>query len=231
MLIIAHNRFQAFAIHLCISAIIFIVLALIIVIVWYPGFLFKTDGGWAGIRLIASVDFFIGPTLTLIVYKVGKRGLKMDLILIAIIQLICLCAGTWIVYQEKPAAIIFMDGQFYAKSKEVMENYGVPVRELKKYDDRIPAWIYVDIPDDREKRSELLLSVLEKGPLYVRQELYRSMEDNMSRVIKQAIPREKLTQEIRNALSENGLVYQYNARYGYGYVEIDKNTGEYIKIH
>lgn len=231
MLIIAHNRFQAFAIHLCISAIIFIVLALIIVIVWYPGFLFKTDGGWAGIRLIASVDFIIGPTLTLIVYKVGKHGLKTDLVMIAIIQLVCLCAGTWIVYQEKPAAIIFMDGQFYAKSKEVMENYGISVNELLIYDDRIPAWIYVDIPDDKKKRSELLLSVLEKGPLYARQELFRSMKENLGRIVKQAIPRGELTQEIREGLTKNGLVYQYNARYGYGYIEIDKNTGKYINIH
>jgi hypothetical protein len=39
---------------------------------WYPEFLFKTDGGWNGIRLIAGIDFIIGPTLTLIVYKAGK---------------------------------------------------------------------------------------------------------------------------------------------------------------
>ncbi|HIM07378.1 MAG TPA: hypothetical protein EYG49_02405 [Gammaproteobacteria bacterium] len=93
MFIIPENRFQAFAIHIFISALIFIVLAIMITYLWYPRFLFKTDGGWNGIRLIAGIDFIIGPTLTLIVYKVGKKGLKLDLVLIGLIQSFCLGFG------------------------------------------------------------------------------------------------------------------------------------------
>lgn len=78
------NRWQAFAVHIGINAVIFIVLAAIILFIWYPGFLFQTDGGWQGIRLIAGVDFIIGPMLTLIVYKLGKPRLKMDLMLIGV---------------------------------------------------------------------------------------------------------------------------------------------------
>ena len=53
------NRFQAFAFHIFISAIIFIVLSALIIYLWYPDFLFKTDGGWAGIQIIAGVDFVL----------------------------------------------------------------------------------------------------------------------------------------------------------------------------
>ncbi len=64
-----HNRYQAFGLHLGISFLIFMILASIIIFFWYPGFLFSTDGGWQGIRLIAGVDLVIGPFLTLMIYK------------------------------------------------------------------------------------------------------------------------------------------------------------------
>lgn len=79
------NRYQAFAIHLGLSFLIFIVLASLIVFYWYPGFLFATDGGWQGIRLIAGVDLVIGPCLTLLLYKRGKPGLKFDMMCVDLI--------------------------------------------------------------------------------------------------------------------------------------------------
>ena len=46
------NRYSAFATHLAISLVIFGFLAYLVVYVWYPDFLFGTDGGWQGIRII-----------------------------------------------------------------------------------------------------------------------------------------------------------------------------------
>ena len=148
MLIRATNRYQAFGIHIAISALVFLVLASIIIFDWYPGFLFKTDGGWAGIRLIAGVHFIIGPTLTLIVYKVGKPGLKFDLILIGLIQFCCLFAGSWIVYQERPVAIIYIDGVYQTMSNDSFDFHDIDINEVLKLDDKIPAWIYVELPKD-----------------------------------------------------------------------------------
>ena len=51
------TRYSAFAIHLGISFLIFLVLAYMIVFVWYPGILFDTDGGWRGMQIIIGVDF------------------------------------------------------------------------------------------------------------------------------------------------------------------------------
>jgi hypothetical protein len=89
MLVRAENRYQAFVIHITISALVFLVLASIIIFTWYPGFLFKTDGGWAGIRLVAGVDFIIGPTMKNIIasgvlyfykarYKIGYIEINKD---------------------------------------------------------------------------------------------------------------------------------------------------------
>ena len=73
------SRYRAAAIHLGLSALLFVALAYLVVFVWYPGFFFETDGGWEGIRIIAAVDLVVGPLLTLIVFKAGKPGLRFDL--------------------------------------------------------------------------------------------------------------------------------------------------------
>ena len=112
MLATPHSRWAAFAIHLALSAFVFIALAAVIIFVWYPGFLFQTDGGWQGIRLIAGIDLILGPLLTLIVYNKAKKSLPIDLSIIALVQISALCAGSYLVYQERPLAIIFADNKF-----------------------------------------------------------------------------------------------------------------------
>ena len=75
------NRFGAFAVHLGISLIIFIILGYLILFHWYPDFFFTSDGGWQGIRIVAFVDLVLGPVLTLVVFnnKKPKAELRRDL--------------------------------------------------------------------------------------------------------------------------------------------------------
>lgn len=54
------------------------------------------------------------PLLTLIVFKKGKTGLRFDLSIIGVVQTISLIIGTWVVYNERPIAMVFVDGHFYS---------------------------------------------------------------------------------------------------------------------
>ena len=100
------NRYKAAAVHLTISVLVFIALLGIIITVWYPGVLFNISGGWTGLKLVMGVDVILGPLLTLIVFKAGKPGLKFDLGCIATAQIVCMAAGLYIVYSERPLALI-----------------------------------------------------------------------------------------------------------------------------
>jgi hypothetical protein len=55
--------------------------------------------GFAGaeglLLLMAGIDIVVGPLLTLIVFKAGKKGLKFDLALIALAQAAFLAYGVW----------------------------------------------------------------------------------------------------------------------------------------
>jgi len=101
------TRFHAFSYHMTISLVIFFALSYVIVELWYPDFFFAIDGGWEGIQLIIGVDLILGPVLTLVVFKLGKPGLKFDLFCIGLLQMLCLSAGVYVVYSERPIFFIY----------------------------------------------------------------------------------------------------------------------------
>ena len=59
-------------------------------------------GGYQGIIIIAGVDLVLGPLLTLIVFNRSKASLKIDLSIIACLQLGALIYGVWEVFHQRP---------------------------------------------------------------------------------------------------------------------------------
>lgn len=101
------SRFQAFTWHIGISLLIFIGLVGMVLFVWYPGILKEVDESWKqALIMIAGVDLVLGPLLTLVVFNPIKKSLKMDLSIIAIVQIAALVAGTYMVHQARPVALI-----------------------------------------------------------------------------------------------------------------------------
>lgn len=107
-----YNRYQAFAVHMAISLVIFFILLVCITQYWYPGILFETGNGWKAIAMIVGIDLILGPLLTLIVFNHNKTSLKFDLSVIALVQTAALIYGTWTIYQTRPATLVFMSDKF-----------------------------------------------------------------------------------------------------------------------
>jgi hypothetical protein len=106
------SRFRAAALHFAISLLIATVVFLVIFFVWYPGALFERVGGKDLFLLIVGVDVTLGPLITLIIFRSGKKGLKFDLATIAVIQLLALTYGVWVLYESRPAYIVFIKDRF-----------------------------------------------------------------------------------------------------------------------
>ena len=175
------SRYRAFAIHFGISLAIFAVLAWLVVAVWYPGFFFDTDGGWEGIRIIVLVDLVLGPLLTLIVYKAGKPGLAFDLTMIGLVQAAALAAGIYVVHQERPLAMVYVDGHFYSVSHDDFEEVSVDVPDFDRFPGRAPKWVRVDLPTDPIAQADVRGSMWKAGtPMRLATERYAPFETNAS---------------------------------------------------
>jgi hypothetical protein len=130
-----YNRYQAFAVHMAISLVIFFILLVCITQYWYPGILFDTGNGWKAIGIIIGIDLILGPLLTLIVFNHNKSSLKFDLWVISLLQTAALIYGTWIVHQTRPIALAFIHSSFstlYANS-DIAKSVQIRIDTLKTH--------------------------------------------------------------------------------------------------
>jgi hypothetical protein len=106
------NRWKAGLAHFCISLAVAGLVYLAVRFFWYPGPLFEVAGGLELLLLVISVDITLGPLITLIIFKPGKRGLKFDLWVIGLLQVSALVYGLWAIAESRPVYITFVKDRF-----------------------------------------------------------------------------------------------------------------------
>jgi hypothetical protein len=239
------NRFGAFLIHLGISLVIFAVLAYLVVYVWYPDFFFASDGGWQGIRIIVLVDLVLGPTLTLVVFnrKKPRRELRRDLSMIGIFQAICLVAGTYVVYMEKPLALVYVDGRFASLSADDFRNADVPIPDLDFLPGSYPKRVVVEIPEDPTAQSSIRREAMQRRqPLNTKASLYVPYDYDLLNAQEEALPQEWLdereakTGDVSAWLAAHGgelddyAFFTFGARYGFLVLGVSRESGEVVGL-
>ncbi len=107
------SKSRAFLSHLTLSACIVGIVILLVYFVWYPSPFFEATGTASVLRILIGVDLIVGPLLTAIVFKPGKPYLKLDLAIIAIVQLAALIYGVSVLFQERPYFMVFAVDRFH----------------------------------------------------------------------------------------------------------------------
>ena len=79
---------------------------------WFPDGLFELEDVWEGLRILIPVDAILGPLLTLVLYVPNKKGLKFDISMIAIFQIVALLYGGWTIHGQRPAVFVFAEDRF-----------------------------------------------------------------------------------------------------------------------
>jgi hypothetical protein len=196
---------QAFAIHLLISLIIFLILLYLLMRVWYPGELFYIDGGLQGLKIIAPVDLVLGPALTLILYRPWKKSLAFDMSVVALIQILALGYGVYSAHSQRTAAIVFAgDSRFETISLKEMKTANKEIEALSLQPlrvaelGRMPALFYVTPFEDFGKYLE---GVLNGQPeLRERSDRYIPLDQAFDRIVAKRV-----------ALSEDGEIVEIPA--------------------
>lgn len=100
------SRWKAAAIHLSVSSAIGLVAAALIFGAWYPPPYSRAAGAGELVLLLLGVDLVLGPLLTLVVFRSGKKSLKFDLCVIALLQACAFLYGMSVVARARPAFIV-----------------------------------------------------------------------------------------------------------------------------
>lgn len=188
-------RIRAALIHLTLSAAVALVVFLPIYFYWYPDVLFEGAGGRDLFFLIVGVDVTLGPLITLVIFKPGKKGLLFDLVVIGILQSAALAFGVYTLFESRPVHLAFVTDRF-----EVVRANGFPEGELEKargkgYDKLSwsgPSLVGVKMPTDPDEQFKLMVSGFGGVDAQYYPRYYVPYDDVRPQVVRAARPLETL---------------------------------------
>jgi hypothetical protein len=106
------SKSRAAMAHFIPSSLILLILIATIYLLWYPYPLLQFAGKTKFALSLVVIAGLIGPAMTFLVYKKGKRGLLIDLGVILIIQMAALAWGSMALYQARPFFMVFAVDRF-----------------------------------------------------------------------------------------------------------------------
>jgi hypothetical protein len=239
------SRFRAFFVHLFPSAAIVGTVFAIVFFVWYPQPYFEVVGAWYLIRILLIVAVVLGPTLTFVIFKPGKPGLKFDLTIIALVQLAALAYGITVIYQERPYYLVFAVDRFELVPRKELDLSQIKYDALKEKPWIGAIHVFARMPDDPEVRAKFIQETVFEGKpdLERRPEFWHPYGDYANEASAQAMDlRELLEDDERTAGVASQVIEKHQAGHAtLGYlpllgrtsnfaIAVDMRTGEQLEV-
>jgi len=173
------TRWRASAIHLMASACLALIAGLIIFGVWFPQPYAKAAGADRLITVLVGIDLVLGPLLTLIVYKHGKRGMTFDLCFIAAVRLAALIYGVNMISGSRPVFVVVTSDMTYLTSASVISDADLALGAEPQFRRRSltgPKLVAAPPPTSAKDREELLDSGLAGRDINVQPKFFREFQ-------------------------------------------------------
>ncbi|MGF1527997.1 MAG: hypothetical protein ACFCBW_14570 [Candidatus Competibacterales bacterium] len=171
------TRLRAFGLHLLLSVLVLSALLGAIFLVWYPVPYFQANSAWDALQVVIFVDVVVGPLLTLLVYRPGKPGLKFDMVVIVLIQLVAFGYGASILHRERPSYAVFAVDRFaVVTASQVAPGAAAAITQGPWTG---PTLAFTRLPTDPQERQDFLWATLvgESPDLHLLPERYRVYGD------------------------------------------------------
>ena len=188
------TRWKASSIHLVLSILVLAAIAAVLVWRWYPPGLFHMARADKLLLLIAGVDVVMGPLLTLIVYKQGKKSLKFDLAVIALLQLAALGYGLSTIWQSRPVYMVAMTDRFHLVFANELDPKDLAEGPAQF---RTLPWLTIEPiaampPTDPGERADVLFLTLDTGKdLHLLPKYYAPLPTGASELLARATTPER----------------------------------------
>lgn len=236
-----NNRIKFFLSHLCISVLVALIVICVVFVLWYPSPLAKAAGVTHIFLMLLVIDVILGPLLGLLVYKEGKKTLKMDLTVIILIQISALSYGLYSIAQARPVWIAFNHDRFELVRNNELKTENI-THAQPQY--RQPTWLqpqYVAVKqavDPQEQQIEQMSAMLNGISLAQYPERYIAIDQAKTQIQSQVRDLSQLKQwndekKIQAVFSQHPHANGWLPLETYGLamvVLINKEKAEVIKI-
>ncbi|MBD3842717.1 MAG: type IV pilin accessory protein [Campylobacterales bacterium] len=186
-------------IHLGTSILIALLILMVVFLCWYPLPLNKATGVTNIFLMLVGIDLVLGPLLTWLIYKEGKKTLKFDLTIIILIQISALFYGIYHITQGRPVWIVYSVDRF-----ELVRNNEIYTKNIQQANKMYqsfswfgPQYVATRFAKDQKQRNQdMFEEILGKIEISQRPERYVELS--------------KETDQIKNRAQSLTLLNQYN---------------------
>lgn len=130
---------------------------------WYPGAYYEISGAAKQLWILVSIVIVVGPVLSTVIFRPGKKGLAMDIVILAAIELAALAAAMTLLYLRQPYFSVFAVDRFEAVSRQEVVDLELGIRLVGERPAREPRLVYAKLPDDPERLGELIKETVLMG--------------------------------------------------------------------
>ena len=191
------KRLKFFLGHLAISFFSALIVVGVVFFIWYPSPLAKAIGMTHIFLMMLAIDVIIGPLLGLLVYKEGKKSLKMDLSIIILIQIIALGYGVYSIAQGRPVWLAYNVDRF-----ELVRNNEILTEQIAQASPQYqqPSWLkpqFVGVEfakDTQQRNDDMFAEVLGGISIAQRPERYVELTQAKNQIQQRALPLAELQQ-------------------------------------
>lgn len=179
---------RAFLTHLTISATVVGSVFAVVFVLWYPPPYFAVRGASDILRVLVGVDLVLGPLLTLILFRPNKRGLGLDVTMIAMVQLAALVYGTSVIFVERPYYAVFAVDRFDVLARRDVDPVAAAAAGFARKPLRGPMLVYATRPTDPAEFQKLLEETVFGGApdLERRPEYWHPFDEGRSAILARA---------------------------------------------
>lgn len=194
------KRLRFFLGHLFISLAIAICAVLWMFNIWYPRPLDVAVGVTNIFLMMIIIDVILGPTLSFLVYKEGKKTLKMDLIIIVFVQMIALVYGMYNLAEGRPRFLVYNVDRFelVRNNELILDNLEKAKPEYQHVTWLKPRYVATAFAENQQEKSQNMFEEVLAGiSIAQRPERY--------------VPLEQATEQIKQRAKNLDGLAQFNS--------------------
>ena len=228
------TRLRLFQIRLAASAALLLLVFTLIRLLWYPGAYFTISGVSRQLWVLVGVVTVVGPVLSTFVYRPGKKGLAMDLRILAAVELVVLVAASVLIFQGRPVFAVFAVDRFEAVGLQEISGSPVPQDLLVGQPGQKQHLAYAQLPEDPARLNALIDETVFQGMADIdrRPEFWQPYSDGIATVKAAARPLEELLgdDQERAATVTSRLAGSGGSREDFIYLPLRGRAGDAIII-
>lgn len=187
-------RYKITGLNFLISHVLILLFLIFAWFVWFPSPFAEITGFNKTALIIILTNLCLGPLLVFIVFKEHKKHLRLDLSVLAIIQVAAFVFGAYSLYLKHPVYAVFTVDRFTVINAKNATPEKIKNAQLQPSLFSSPKMVFAKRPDDPDARNKLLFAVLFEGEpdLDQRAEYYEPFKNHLSKVLKRSIDPEIL---------------------------------------